>query len=448
MTGSQGTLVQRWRGGTVAALTCLLLLLHLSAALLAALLCPEMLRSQSYSGDHCTPRGANSSYLGEWSGDCEGSSGMRQTVGEGVCLTRGEGDLVRLQDLRMSFRFPGERDGATELYSAWNWRLVASLGVQLHILAEELPDLATRELEQEVTLSASLDYAPLALLSQTDSSGCLPSSPWHSLAIVRHVPRTLLCSLAPPRDLKPNQRAELAFHCTVHPLFELSVISNSSYIMQVRLEGSSSHGPNLLGSNATVTSQLTVVRETQEYHHLVFYTKCFFTPLLLACLVWFMVRLCITDFYITIHDRLLITAGLAQVLANVPSEVLVAAFPEPFFRLLDPLAHIVLLASLALFWTIFTLDKLADNEPWERTTRYYWRPLSCLLLAATTCLLGLLYLTLPALTNPFSSHWQAAPTTLASLGFTFGLAVTAAAFQTYLSVLIFRVLCDISAVTQ
>merc|ERR1712004_959306 len=105
--------------------------------------------------------------------------------------------------------------------------------------------------------------------------------------------------------------------------------------------------------------------------------------------------------------------------ANVPSGVLVAAFPEPFFRLIDPVAHILLLTSLTLFWTVFILDKIASNEPWERTTLYYWKVLAILLLASLTCLLGLLCLTLPALTNPFSSHWHAGLTTIASLAFTF-----------------------------
>ena len=112
--------------------------------------------------------------------------------------------------------------------------------------------------------------------------------------------------------------------------------------------------------------------------------------------------------------------------------------------LIDPVAHILLLTSLTLFWTVFILDKIASNEPWERTTLYYWKVLAILLLASLTCLLGLLYLTLPALTNPFSSHWHAGLTTIAPLAFTFFLAVTTAAFQTYLAVLIFRVLCDIS----
>lgn len=442
MPGSQGTLVQKWGVGVATFLACLLFALHLSAGILAALYCPEMLRARTYPGDHIqVPGSGNSSYLIP---DCLRNS--HQNVVKNNCQTRDEGDLVKLEDLRLSFRFPG--DGQNELYSAWNWRLVASLSVSLHILAQDLPDLSSGQIEEPVKLSASLDYAPLQLLEASEASckDCLPSSPWHSLAIALKVNRTLDCNLASPREvLKQGRKAELNFHCNLHPIFELSVVSNSSYILQIQLETARlSSGSNLLKSNASVSSQLSVVRESQEYHQFVFYAKCFFTPVLLACLVWFVIRLCINDLYVTIHDRLLITAGLAQVLVNVPTESLVTAFPEPFLRLLDPLAHIILLSSLAMFWTIFTLDKLADNEPWERTTRYYWRPFCCLLLASMTCLLGLLYLRLPSLSHPFTSHWLAGHSIIASLGFIFGLAITAAAFQTYLAVLIFRVLCDIS----
>ena len=131
---------------------------------------------------------------------------------------------------------------------------------------------------------------------------------------------------------------------------------------------------------------------------------------------------------------------------NIPSEVIVANYPDTYITLLDPLSHIVLVTSLALFWSVFTLDKLADNEPWERTTRYYWRPLTFILGSASIALLGVLFLRLPPLNNPFTSHWLLgpSPTIYISLGFTFTLAIIIATFHTYLSVIVFRVVCDIS----
>ena len=425
--------------------------LHAAAFILAALLCPEIFKARSYEGVHCQPSGEMNSY--ELAGcDEERSSELRHTVGDGVCLTRAPGDIVRLQDIRMSFKFP--LDETDELYSAWNWRIVASLAVNLNILDVEKmveQDSNETDLAEEIMLSASLDYAPRQLL-ETSRGGdeCIPSSPWHSKAIILHVNRTLSCrrmkkyseELVGDKELLSP---ELSYHCSLHPLFELLVLSNSSYIMQVRLEATHTDSDfDILLSNATVSSHLTVVKETDMFHRLVFYTKCFFTPIILLALVWFVVRLCINDLYITIHDRLLITAGLAQVVTNIPSEVVVANFPNPYLTLLDPLAYIVLITSLALFWIIFTLDKLAVNEPWERNTRYYWRPISAIVVGSCTALLGVLYMRLPALTNPFNSHWLAGTTTTVSLGFTFGVAVGVASYQTFLSVLIFRVVCDIS----
>ena len=46
--------------------------------------------------------------------------------------------------------------------------------------------------------------------------------------------------------------------------------------------------------------------------------------------------------------------------------------------------------------------------------------------------------------NPFVNHWSTGADVAISLGFVFGLAVFALMYQTYLSVLIFRVLCDVT----
>lgn len=465
MSGSQGTLIQKWSKGFSVVMIGAAIALHALAFVLAALLCPDIFKARSYEGVHCQPSGEMNSY--EFTGcDQERISEMRHTVGEGVCLTRDKGDIVKLQDIRMSFKFP--LDETDELYSAWNWRIVASLAVNLNILERDAysrkdvinSSSQSATLEEEIMLSASLDYAPMQLLqpsakpkgskSPARETDCIPSSPWHSKAIILHVNRTLSCRLMRKYSDemvgdKEIVSPELSYHCSVHPLFELLVLSNSSYIMQVRLEATNTKSDfDILLSNATVSSHLTIVKETDIFHRLVFYTKCFFTPIILLSLVWFVVRLCVNDLYVTIHDRLLITAGLAQVVTNIPSEVVVANFPNPYLTLLDPLAYIILITSLALFWIIFTLDKLAVNEPWERNTRYYWRPICVIVVGSTLALLGVLFMRFPALNNPFNSHWLAGTTTFVSLGFTFGLAVVIASYQTYLSVLIFRVVCDIS----
>ena len=451
MTSSQGTLIQRWNKSCTVFVTVVVTLLHLTAFAVAAYLCPELFTARSYEGAHCQP-GHRADTFEVAAADC----GAEYAAAAGACLPRVGGDVVRLADLRMSFKLPAADPG--DSLSVWNWRLVASLAVSLQLLepvtagnSSQLEEV--EQLELPVLLSASIDYAPaqyLATAAARPSSGdCIPASPWHSKAILLHVNRSLHCGLV-RRVSSRGSRADTAeVHCSLHPLFELLVLSNSSYIVQVRLQQQEGgQGAELLATNATVSSHLTVARETAAYHRACFYLKCLFTPLVVMALVWFMVRLCLNDLYVTIHDRLLMTAGLAQVLANVPAEVLVANYPLPQLTLLGPVTHLVLLTALALFWTVFSLDKLADNEPWERTTRYYARPLCAVLATALAALAGLLFLRLPPLGNPFTSHWQAGAGAGAAiyiaLGFTFSLAVTIATFHTYLSILVFRVVCDIS----
>jgi len=424
---SQGTLIQRWNKSCTLTVAALLISLHITAFVVAAYLCPELFRARSYSGVHCQ--------LGQEEERLVLSEGECPEEVESFCRTRDTGDIVQLRDLSLSFRFPQEEEGET--VSSWSWRLVGSLALSLGVLDKNFsqPSPGSWEVEEELLLSASLDYAPVGLLRGLKESECVPASPWHSRARLLAEERTLKCK----KYSEDNQN----YHCSLHPLFELVVLSNSSYMLQIRLDPREQTS-SLLEANVTLSSQLTLVRETEDFHRLHFYLKCFFTPLVLVSLVWFMVRLCVNDLYVTIHDRLLITVGLAQVLNNIPTEVAVANYSNSFITLLDPISHLVLLTSLLLFWTVFTMDKLADNEPWERNTRYYWRPLLIILLSAALSLLGVLFMRFPPLSNPFLSHWLTGFTTYLSLAFTFTIAVIVASFQTYLSVLVFRVVCDVS----
>ena len=45
------------------------------------------------------------------------------------------------------------------------------------------------------------------------------------------------------------------------------------------------------------------------------------TPFVMTALVWFVVRMYLNDLYISIPDRLLVVAAMAQLLQNIPTEV-------------------------------------------------------------------------------------------------------------------------------
>lgn len=372
MISSQGTQVQRWSKGTAVTLLLLLLALHCCCLVLLLLYCPDMFQSDRFQGAHCEPTSDHSA-LG-----CQGCA-------PADCASKSDGELVTLSSTVMSFRFPRDSD-----VDAWNWKLTASLSIYLKVYGDDLlleqeenstVPLDLDSFEQQVTVSASLDYALNAnleapedrgLLKDPEDGALLLSSPWHSKARVRSLNRTLQCRLVPAPDPTTEEETgeELSFLCVLTPLLELFPLSNSSYLVALQVEGLVENGPvNLVDTNATMVSYLTTVSETRLFHQIRFYTKCAFAPVILACLVWFLVRLCVNDLYVNIPDRLVITAAVAQLLSNLPTELVVARLPLPPLLLLDPVASLLAASSLALFWIVFTLDKLADNEPWERTTR-------------------------------------------------------------------------------
>ena len=75
----------------------------------------------------------------------------------------------------------------------------------------------------------------------------------------------------------------------------------------------------------------------------------------------------------SIPDRLLISSALALILNNIPYEYLVigdgGALWTSYAKVVAELVGVGPMVTLALFWSIYTGDKLARNEPWERNTK-------------------------------------------------------------------------------
>ena len=59
--------------------------------------------------------------------------------------------------------------------------------------------------------------------------------------------------------------------------------------------------------------------QTPQYYFRTF--QCVATPFVMTALVWFAVRMYLNDLYISIPDRLLVVAAMAQLLQNIPTEV-------------------------------------------------------------------------------------------------------------------------------
>ena len=433
MISSQGTQVQRWSKGLSISLIILVIVLHVGTSILVFLFSPGLLQADRFQGSHCQSK----TLTGPLS--CDGCENFG-------CVSKSEGEMVSLSNLMMSFKFPRENN-----FNVWNWKLTGSLSIFFKVFGDDLITdqnensslVNLAEFKQSVVISSSIDYALNSNLEDSDAESF--SSAWHSKARIRNKNRTMHCRNVPsPDQADTGEVSELSFLCVIYPLLELFPISNSTYITSLSIEKLIQPSAiNLVETNGTLISYLSVITESQGFHEIRFYIKCVFLPLLLFSLVWFMVRLCRNDLYINIPDRLVITAGLAQVVNNIPLELIVSQIPIPHLILLEYITQILTFSVLVLFWIIFTLDKLADNEPWERTTRYYWRCITSVILGCVLALTTFTFLCFPFLHNPFNNHWQE-KTTYVSLGLIFCLAVGVACFQSYLAIISFRVICDIS----
>ena len=281
----------------------------------------------------------------------------------------------------------------------------------------------------------------------------------------------------------------MTYKCTLAPLFDILLVNtNSSYLVRIQFithlpEPSNDKHPaetenaqppgeehsdkqdvskrrykidkgrvqaSILNSPPTrIKVSLTLLTETSEFHSALMIAKSIFVPFVILALCLFCIRTYLNDLYVTIPDRLLITSAMAIILHNIPVEILIKYLGEyswtSYLKVADELLFLTPMVSLMLFWCIFTGDKLARNEPWERNTRYYCVPILIVVMSALVAGSFVIYSFGPVLPSPFNSHWlEGSGAVRVSIGLLFTLAALALTYQTYLAVSVFRVLCDIS----
>ena len=245
--------------------------------------------------------------------------------------------------------------------------------------------------------------------------------------------------------------------CAISPLIDIQLPQNDSFIINLAFQPQLNHSNPVTNTTeyfaffehkSKTKAYLTLLIESESYHKSLFYMKCLMTPLVLSALVWFSVRLYMHDLYISIPDRLLIASAIAQILFNIPAEVIVMKWDEPYLKLIDEIGCIGLQGCLLLFWVVYTKDKLAKNEAWERNTRYYWKHILLVTLSCLVAALFVIYNRGPTFSNAFRNHWTETNTIFTSLGFIFGLVVVAMIYQMYLSILICKLLCDVTVEYQ
>eukprot|EP00095_Tigriopus_kingsejongensis_P004819 maker-scaffold769_size100554-snap-gene-0.17 protein:Tk04819 transcript:maker-scaffold769_size100554-snap-gene-0.17-mRNA-1 annotation:"protein wntless" len=454
----QSTLIQSWPRWVAVGVWICILSLHALMFLLGALLAPELFHESLYEGSTCQQarNGPPTWYSNETS--------------DGNCIPLAKDERAPLGSVITSFRFPRSED-EVPTYSIWNWKLTASLMMDVTFYTKQnIPELIIGDEVENATGGAASPRPPGFTIVQreilTEMRANLDSAPmgdfkefsgakmgWFREAQI-HVERKLQCTVSTSYNNSQVEDLEMTsqYICSLNPFMNLHLPRNRSYIITLEFL----HAPEANTSSETRTDSkffatpadinpyLTVVTEDAAYHWCVFYLKCTFTPAILTALLWFCMRMYLNDLFISIPDRLLIVSAMCLFVQNIPSEVIAAQWPVPYIKLVDELSLLGLTCSLLLFWIVYVKDKLAKNEPWERNTRYYWRQFFLTVFTILVAALFVLYNRGPSYQSPFKNHWQTGPTVIVSLTCIFGLAVAAMIYQTYLSILVFKVLCDVS----
>ena len=183
-----------------------------------------------------------------------------------------------------------------------------------------------------------------------------------------------LISVLDDDDQNNEDYERVTYSCSLNPFFDLKKLDSSQF--EVKVEISSLENSSLASTKASqFLPTLTVTTESQDFHNSMAVSKCVFLPVVVSALAFFLLRSYQNDLYVAIPDRLLIASALALILNNIPLEFIIERFQNQDWtalaKVLDEVVNLGPMVSLALFWSVYTGDKLARNEPWERNTRYY-----------------------------------------------------------------------------
>jgi len=465
MNPALSTALQSWSRRKLLIIVSFLIAAHIAVFFMGVIVAPSMFHDANVPGTVCVKQdppesNSGSSTLTTWY--------QEQASETTRCLPMETSNpkVDSLSESLLAFRFPTDETTPSS-YTRWNWRLLGSLYLSLSFNEDEDLDYSDKNVTSAgyalnqrnipVTMEAKLDasYDQSYVDQTTDEHHRLFE--WVRLSEIK-ADRKLQCTVT---SLQPGLSSVVDYSCTLTPLFSIEMLSNQSYILQLNFSpprpqnGSDASDMDTFGitESSVVIKQafLTLIVEDRGFHTAMFYLKCFCVPFILGALVIFGIRLYLNDLYVSIPDRLLVTCALAQILHDIPVEALIADGniweASPYLKLMDELGRFLLITCLFLFWIIYTKDKISTKEPWERNTRYYWRQIVIVILGGLIAMMWAVYGRGPGLSNAFKNHWLVdSPTVLVSLGLIFSLAALALAYQTYLSVLIFRALCDISVV--
>ncbi|XP_046405904.1 protein wntless [Ischnura elegans] len=410
-----GAILENLSGRKLAILVSILIICQIACFLIGGLIAPTPASAESVLATKCLDPGNNSL---KWF----------YTRGAGSCnvisLTGFEPNEEQklANQIVFAFQIPLPRDNTILDYSRWQQNLIGVL--QLDISYHPDTEMARHTI---ITLDARLGYR-----NRGD-----PDDAWkHYASSVEE--RTLECSM-------DKKREGYIYNCSIIPLFELGSLHHDYYLLDVRLPVDDDSNMNQ-GLGHIVDVWLVVINQNGGFTKVWVSMKTVFFPIIVAIMIWFWNRVSQLPRSPALLEYMLMALGGSLTFLNMPLEYLTLTFDMPYMLLLGDIRQGIFYASLLSFWLVFAGEHLMIQDDAEHSTlKSYWKNLSAVAVGCLSLFIFDICERGVQLRNPFYSIWVTSVGTNLALTFIILAAVSAVIYFLFLSYMIRKVFCNISA---
>uniref|UniRef100_A0A1B6C5B6 Protein wntless n=1 Tax=Clastoptera arizonana TaxID=38151 RepID=A0A1B6C5B6_9HEMI len=409
-----GAILENLSGKKLGILVIFLLICQVVCFLIGGLIAPTPSNADSFLATKCLDPGNNSDtwfyFKGE--GKCNKLNPHKYGSDSHISLAN---------RIVFVFMLPQPRENINLDYSRWQQNLMG-------ILQFEIPYHAEAEMEPRtvVTLDARLGYR-----NRGDADG-----DWKYVATSVEE-RILHCDIE-------NKREGYPYNCSIIPLFALGSLHHDYYLLNVRLPVDNVKGMNE-GLGDIEDIWLVAINQTGGFTKVWMTMKITFFPFIVMIMIWFWNRIYKLPRSPALLEYMLLYLGCALTFLNMPLELLTLVFDMPFMLLLGDIRQGIFYAALLSFWLIFAGEHLMIQERQKNQLREYWKHLSGVAIGCISLFVFDLCERGTQLRNPFYSIWHTDLGTNLALTFIILAGISAGMYFLFLSYMIWRVFCNISA---
>lgn len=419
-----GAILENLSGRKLAVLISLLLICQVICFLIGGLVAPTPASAENCLATKCRHRENDTR---KWlyprgKGQCEAidSQDLHRTF-DPEHPKASEADYLKASELVFAFQIPLPRNSMTLDYSRWQQNLIGVLQFDV----EYHPDA---EMEERVLVTID---ARLAYRNKGD-----PDDAWkHYASSVEE--RMLDCSL-------PTKQEGFVYDCSVVPLFELGSLHHDFYLLNIRLPVEPDKINQGLGHVRDIW--LVAINQNGGFTKVWVSLKTVFFPCIIVIMIWFWKRVHQLSRSPALLEYMLVFLGVALTVLNMPLEYLTLAFDMPFMLLLGDIRQGIFYASLLSFWLVFAGEHLMIQDGVDSNSlRAYWKHLSAVAIGCLSLFIFDISERGAQLRNPFYSIWVTDLGTNLALTFIILAGISAGVYFFFLSYMIWKVFCNISA---